>query len=133
MFDFKVHFVIKYHRKDAFSQAEIFRFISYFFERAYKFNAEDPIVLVFDMSDSGYANLDMEMIKFVVTCLKTYYPCLIEYMIIYQMPFVFNAAWKVIRNWLPAEAINLIKFCEKKNIKDYIQESQLFCHMGGTV
>ena len=76
---------------------------------------------------------DMEMIKFVVTCLKTYYPSLIDYMIIYQMPFVFNAAWKVIRNWLPAQAVNLIKFTDKINIKEYIQESQLFVHMGGTV
>lgn len=32
----------------------------------------------------------MEMIKFVVNCLKTYYPGLIDYMIIYQMPFIFN-------------------------------------------
>jgi hypothetical protein len=54
-------------------------------------------------------------------------------MIIYQMLFVFNAAWKVIKNWLPAEAVGLIKFTDKKNIKDYIQESQLFTHMGGTV
>lgn len=127
-----LHFIIKNHRKDACSQTELFRFISYFFERSYKFNAEDPIVLVFDMSDAGYANLDMDMIKFVVTCLKTYYPSLIDYMIIYQMPFIFNAAWKVIRNWLPAEAVKLIKFCDKKNIKEYIQESQLFVHMGGT-
>lgn len=127
-----MHFVVKNHRKDACSQAELFRFISYFFEKAYKFNAEDPIVLVFDMSDAGYANLDMDMIKFVVTCLKTYYPSLIDYMIIYQMPFIFNAAWKVIKNWLPSEAVKLIKFCDKKNIKDYIQESQLFVHMGGT-
>jgi len=52
-----VHFVIKNHRKDACSQAELFRFISYFFESNYKFNADDPIVLVLDMSDSGYANL----------------------------------------------------------------------------
>lgn len=127
-----MHFTIKNHKKDACSQTELFRFISYFFEKAYQFNAEDPIVLVFDMSDAGYANLDMDMIKFVVTCLKTYYPSLIDYMIIYQMPFIFNAAWKVIKNWLPAEAVKLIKFCDKKNIKEYIQESQLFVHMGGT-
>lgn len=127
-----MHFIIKNHRKDAYSQIELFRFISYFFEKAYKFNSEDPIVLVFDMTDAGYNNLDMDMIKFVVTCLKTYYPSLIDYMIIYQMPFVFNAAWKVIRNWLPAEAVKLVKFCDKKNIRDYIQESQLFVHMGGS-
>jgi hypothetical protein len=62
------------------------------------------------MSDTGLSNLvrrlvsfskillsfkknfikDMEMIKFVITCLKVYYPGLIDYMLIFQMPFIFN-------------------------------------------
>jgi len=54
---------------------------------------EDPIVLLFDMSEAGYSNLDMDMIKFVVNCLKTYYPGLIDYMMIYQMPFIFNGKY----------------------------------------
>ena len=72
-----MHFVVKTHKKNTFHYDQVCKFIAYFFERAYKFNCEDPIVLLFDMSDTGYANLDMEMIKFVVTCLKTYYPGLI--------------------------------------------------------
>lgn len=127
-----LHFIVKTHKKDQYPQMHVFKFIAYFFERAYKFNVDDPIVLLFDMTDAGYANLDMEMIKFVVNCLKTYYPGLIDYMIIYQMPFIFNAAWKIIKNWLPPEAVKLIKFVDKKGIKEYIQESQLFVHMGGT-
>jgi hypothetical protein len=54
-------------------------------------------------------------------------------MIIFQMPFIFNAAWKIIKNWLPPESVKLIKFVDKKSIKEYVQESQLFVHMGGTV
>ncbi len=44
-----------------------------------------------------------------------------------------KAAWKIIKNWLPPSAVNLIKFCDKKSIKEFIQDSQLFTHMGGTV
>ena len=44
-----------------------------------------------------------------------------------------KAAWKIIKNWLPPEAVKLIKFVDKKSIREYIQESQLFVHMGGTV
>jgi hypothetical protein len=42
------------------------------------------------MADAGLSNLDMEMIKFTITCLKVYYPGLIDYMLIFQMPFIFN-------------------------------------------
>ena len=34
---------------------------------------------------------------------------------------------------LPPEAVQLIKFVDKKSIKQYIDESQLFIHMGGLV
>ena len=126
------HFIIKLHKKDLYSQAQLQRFIAWFFERAYKFNIDDPIVLLFDMSDAGLSNLDMKMIEFVVNCLKTYYAGLIDYMILYQMPFIFNAAWKIIKNWLPPEALKIIKFVDKKSIREFVQESQLFVHMGGT-
>lgn len=72
-----MHFSVKLHKKDQHPHAQICRYLAYFFERFYKFNVDDPIVLLFDMSDAGYSNLDMDMIKFVVTCLQTYYPGLI--------------------------------------------------------
>lgn len=87
---FLVHFVVRLHRKDQMPYAAVCRYIAYHFELAYMFNDTDPIVLLFDMSEAGYSNLDMDMIKFVVSCLKTYYPGLIDYMVIFQMPFIFN-------------------------------------------
>jgi len=127
-----LHFVVKLHKKNQYPHQQVCKFIAFHFERLYKFNVDDPIVILFDMYEAGYANLDMDFIKFVVNCLKTYYPGLIDYMVIFQMPFIFNAAWKIIKNWLPPESVKLIKFVDKKSIKEFIQESQLFVHMGGT-
>lgn len=36
---------------------------------------------------------DMEMVRFVVNCLKIYYPGLINYMLVFQMPFIFNGKY----------------------------------------
>lgn len=77
-----MHFVVKTHKKDQYPHNQLCKFIAYFFESRYKFNCDDPIVLLFDMNDAGYSNLDMDMIKFVISCLKTYYPGLIDYMVI---------------------------------------------------
>ncbi len=30
-----------------------------------------------------------------------YYPSLVHNILVYEMPWVLNAAWKVIRSWLP--------------------------------
>ena len=43
------------------------------------------------------------------------------------------AAWKVIKQWLSAEAASRIKFVTKGNVQDYINADNLPVHMGGTV
>jgi len=47
--------------------------------------------------------------------------------------FIILAEWKIIKNFLPTESVKLIKFVDKKGIKEYVHETQLFIHMGGTV
>lgn len=44
-----------------------------------------------------------------------------------------SAVWAIIKALLPAKAVELVKFVDKKTIKDYINDDQLFVHMGGTV
>lgn len=127
-----MYFVVKLHKKGQYPADDVRRFVAFHLERIYKFTVTDPIVLIFDMADAGYSNLDMDMIQFVVNCLKSYYPGLIEYLVIYQMPFIFNAAWKIIKTWLPAETVKLVKFVDKKSIREFISEDQLLVHMGGT-
>ncbi len=92
---------------------DIRKFIAYHLEKEYRFNLNETIVVLFDMTDSGYANTvcfltyvfkltisriilylkkkkDLDMTKFVLECLRLYYSGLIEYVIVYDMPFLFN-------------------------------------------
>ncbi|CAF1379235.1 unnamed protein product, partial [Didymodactylos carnosus] len=55
------------------------------------------------------------------------------YMLIYRLPFILTAAWKIIKGWLSAEAEYFIKFVDQKTIGQYISPDQLFTHMGGSV
>jgi hypothetical protein len=46
---------------------------------------------------------------------------------------LFKAIWQIIKLLLPAEAVDLVKFVDKKTVKQYADESQIPVHMGGTV
>lgn len=48
------------------------------------------------------------------------------------MPWVLNAAWKIIKAWLPASGVKLIKFLTKSNINEYIDESNTLEAWGGS-
>ena len=52
----KVHFIVKTHKKGRFPHDEVCKFIAYFFETEYTFSLDKPLVLLFDMTDSGYSN-----------------------------------------------------------------------------
>ena len=60
-----MHFIVKTHKKDRHPFEHLAKMIAFFLERVYKFSIDEPIVLIFDMTDSGYSNtvtiIDMPM------------------------------------------------------------------------
>ncbi len=47
--------------------------------------------------------------------------------------FYLKAIWKIIKALIPAKAVELVKFCNKTTIKEYVSDENLFTHMGGKV
>lgn len=91
----------------------------------------DQISLFFDMIDAGLSNLDMELTKYLIGLFKNYYPNFLNYIIILEMPWVLNAAFNIIKSWLPAKAIPKIKFVKKSNLKEFVHPSVALKCWGG--
>lgn len=47
------------------------------------------------------------------------------------MPWVLNAAFKIIKSWLPAKAIPKIKNVNKNNLKEFVEPNIALRHWGG--
>ncbi|XP_052767071.1 motile sperm domain-containing protein 2-like isoform X2 [Mya arenaria] len=123
---------VKKYKKDAQMLPMIKQFFGYLMEQQSIKNPGQQIVLLFDMAGAGLSNLDMELIKFIINCFKMYFPDLLAYMLIFEMPWLFSAAWKLIKQMLHAEAVKRIKFVTKVDVLEYIDKDELFEHMGGT-
>lgn len=123
---------VKQHNKDPEMQPIIKKFFAFMLERYMEDHPGETIVVLFDLVGAGLAQLDMEFIKFIINCFKMYYPKLLEYMLMYEMPWLFNAAWKIIKQMLHPESVKRIKFVNKAGIQEYINKDQLWEHMGGT-
>lgn len=50
----------------------------------------DQITIFFDMMGSGLSNLDMEFTNYLINLFKMYYPAFLNYIIIFEMPWVLN-------------------------------------------
>jgi hypothetical protein len=73
------------------------------------------------MVDTGIINLDMDLTRFLIGLFKNYYPNFLNYIIVLEMPWALNAAFGIIKSWLPAKAIPKIKFVKKSTLKDFVE------------
>uniref|UniRef100_A0A3B4W9T6 Motile sperm domain containing 2 n=1 Tax=Seriola lalandi dorsalis TaxID=1841481 RepID=A0A3B4W9T6_SERLL len=125
-------FKVKLHVKDAKTILDKKKYVAFWLERYAKKEPGMPLTVVFDMSESGLSNIDMEFVKYVINCFKVYYPKFLSKMIIVDMPWIMNAAWKIVKSWLGPEAISKLKFASKSEVQTFIGPEYLPPHMGGT-
>lgn len=52
-----------------------------------------PITIFFDMEGCGLANMDMEFTKYLIGLFKQYYPYFLNYILIFEMPWVLNGEY----------------------------------------
>ncbi|CAG9790534.1 unnamed protein product [Diatraea saccharalis] len=121
----------KLHVKGQKDFEEIKKILIYWLDRIEREENGKKITLFFDMEGCGLGNMDMELIKYVINLFKLYYPYFLNYIVIYQMPWVLNAAFKVVKTLLPAKAVERMKFANKDTLKDVIAPDQALICWGG--
>lgn len=124
-------FKSKNHIKGQRDMEEIKKIIIYWFDRIEREENGRKISLFFDMEGCGLSNMDMELIKYLISLLKYYYPYFLNYIIIYQMPWVLTAAFKVVKTLLPAKAVEKMKNVSKDSLKEIVAPEQALTCWGG--
>ena len=127
-----VLFHTRLYKKELHDPKEVKKFLAFGLERLTKKHPGQRVSLVFDMQESGLSNMDMDIVKFVITCFQTYFPSMLEYLIVFETPWILTAAWKIVKTWLSTEGISKIKFVNKTEILQFVNVDQLLTSMGGT-
>ncbi|XP_006088654.2 motile sperm domain-containing protein 2 isoform X1 [Myotis lucifugus] len=123
---------VKYHVKDHKTILDKKKLIAFWLERYAKRENGKPITVMFDLSETGINSIDMDFVRFIINCFKVYYPKYLSKIVIFDMPWIMNAAFKIVKSWLGPEAVSLLKFTNKHEVQDYVSVEYLPSHMGGT-
>ncbi|XP_053622698.1 motile sperm domain-containing protein 2-like [Plodia interpunctella] len=111
---------------------DIKRILIYWLERIDREeNHVGKITLFFDMEGCGMGNVDMELIKFLISLFETFYPNFMNYIVIYQMPWILNAVFKIVKTLLPAKGIDILKSLNRDNLKTIVPPDQALTCWGG--
>lgn len=121
------------HVKGKRDTKELIRIFVYWVERLQRSSGNyDPVTIFFDLENCGLKNLDIDYTINVVNILKSYYPNSVNYILIYEMPWVFAAGIKIIKSLLPPKAVSSMKFIDRKSIGEYISSECMLTSWGGT-
>jgi len=124
-------FCIRKHGRDASKTEEMKKMLIYILERLDKEEKGKRITIIFDSEAAGLSNFDLELVKFLIHVLISYYPNFVNKILVFEMPWILNTAWKVIKSLLPPPAVARIKFVNKTTIKNLISSSSLPLSWGG--
>uniref|UniRef100_A0A8D0EAW9 Motile sperm domain containing 2 n=1 Tax=Salvator merianae TaxID=96440 RepID=A0A8D0EAW9_SALMN len=125
-------FRVKLHTKDPKTQFEKKKLVAFWLERYARREHGKPLTVVFDMAETGLSNIDLDFVRYIIGCFKVYYPNYLTKIVIFELPWIMNAAFKLVKSWLGAEASNLLKLTNKNEIQEYISAEYLPPYMGGT-
>ncbi|KAF9426683.1 hypothetical protein BGZ76_002647 [Entomortierella beljakovae] len=70
----------------------------------------ETVCLVFDLTGFSLSNVDLAMVKYLVTIFEAYYPESLGRIIIHGAPFIFWGVWKVIEPWLDPVVASKVRF-----------------------
>ncbi|XP_015795828.1 motile sperm domain-containing protein 2 [Tetranychus urticae] len=85
-----------------------------------------------DCEGAGLANVDTEMLSFMVTTISSYFPYGLEYVLLHELPWVLNAIYHLAKSWVPEHYQRLAVFANRSNITDYIAPENLPDYLNGT-
>ncbi|XP_044762563.1 motile sperm domain-containing protein 2-like [Coccinella septempunctata] len=124
-------FKCKEYVKNQYEPEVTRRTVLYWMERLERQTNGQPITLFFDMEKCGLANMDLDFTKYLIGLFKDYYPFFLNYVIVFEMPWILSAAFKVIKSWLPERAVKKIKFVSRSDLEKFVPKDQALTCWGG--
>ncbi|KAH8364140.1 hypothetical protein KR084_002954 [Drosophila pseudotakahashii] len=113
------------------NQDDLLRILVFWIERLQRDSKLDKITLFMDMTGTGLSNLDLDFIKSIIGVFETKYPYVPNYILVHELPFLLNAAFKIVKTFLPAEALKILKVTSKKDLDQYVDKDNSLKIWGG--
>jgi len=89
------------------------------------------MTIAFDLAGSGMANLELELLPFLLDLLKNHFPGMVGAVYILNYGWVHSGMWAVAKRVLPEQALSKIFFPNEAELKDHFKVENLPIPLGG--
>ncbi|XP_054982087.1 motile sperm domain-containing protein 2-like [Sorex araneus] len=107
------------------------RLLALWLERHWR-RAGGRLTVLLDLSAAGLPCLDLGFARFLASCFRVYYPDCVARVVVFDLPWLLHAAFRVLRACLGAEALGRLTLAGRRELRAYVGAEYLPPHMGGT-
>lgn len=91
----------------------------------------DSWAVIFDLSNTGWNNYDIDMLLHFLTLLKEYFPVNVDYVLAINFPWVLTAAWTLAKRLIPPERRDVVVFINDSEVTKFIDIDNVPDFLGG--
>jgi len=84
-----------------------------------------------DCQGAGLANVDMDILSFMVKTITNNFPLGLTHVYIYELPWILQAVLSLVRSWIPEYYLNAIVLVKKNDLLDYFDINKLPPYLNG--
>ena len=95
-------------------------------------NGSNGWALIYDCDGGTIFNNNMEILFFMINTFFENYPLALNFIGMYELPWVLKAIYHICRGWIPEDYRKLFTFFDKKSIHDVIGTEHLPDYLQGT-
>lgn len=88
--------------------------------------------VIFDLTNTGWSNYDIDLLMHFLTLLKEYFPMSIDYVLAINFPWVLSTAWTFAKRFIPPERRDVVVFINDSQIFTYVDKENVPDFLGGT-
>jgi len=92
----------------------------------------DSWAVIFDLTNTGWNNYDIDLLMHFLTLLKEYFPVNVDYVLAINFPWVLSAAWTLAKRLIPPERRDVVVFINDQEVEKFIDRENLPDFLGGT-
>jgi len=122
---------LRNHVKGEFQMDDLKKVLIFYFERFEKEEAGKQVTIVFDCRDAGLKNIDLDFMRVFIKTLENYYPDIVNQILVLSLPWLLNAAFKLVKAMMCSAAVSRIHEVDVKGLAKYVDETNRLVEWDG--
>ena len=108
--------------KGADNLEDVKKVLVYYLERLEREERHKQISWVFDCKGAGLKNMSMDLVQFIIFTMESCYPDILNFIYIFEMPWLLNSAFNIVKKMLPAAGVAKLRDVTKSTFDNFVDE-----------